>query len=88
VNPGLRAALTAHGGVLGWRDACRAVPDHVVCYAVAVGQARLLFPGVLVDPACAGDPGVRYRAALYCAGPDSALSHVSALDVHVGGVGR
>jgi very-short-patch-repair endonuclease len=80
VNSELRAALAAHEGVLHWRDACLAVPDHVVCYAVRAGQVRLLFPGVLVDPAGAGDPATRRRAALCCAGTGSAVSHLSALD--------
>jgi very-short-patch-repair endonuclease len=80
MNQALRHLLDTHNGVIAWREACALLPPHVVRYASRSGQLRLIFPGVLTDASTLDVHG-RYRAALLCAGSDSALSHTSALDV-------
>ncbi len=79
MNQQLAQLLARNDAVVGWRSACAAVPRHIVEYAAAAGHVRLLFPGVLVAPDRAEEADVRHRAALCYAGPNSALSHVSAL---------
>jgi very-short-patch-repair endonuclease len=80
VNGDLRKFLADHDGVVTWSAACAAVPSHVVEHASRTGQLRLVFPGVLAAPDH-DDDHVRRRAALLCAGPQSALSHLTALAV-------
>jgi hypothetical protein len=81
VNRDLRALIRAHDGLLSRTDALAAIPDHVLDHAIAAGQLLRLFPRVYADPARAGEPLTRVRAALRYAGPDAALSHVTALAV-------
>jgi very-short-patch-repair endonuclease len=80
VNEHLRKFLADHDGVVTWSAACAAVPSHVVEHASSTGQLRLVFPGVLAAPDHDDDHS-RRRAALLCAGPQSALSHLTALSV-------
>jgi very-short-patch-repair endonuclease len=81
VNQRLTALLAAGGGVLTWAEATRELPPHIVRYALRTGRLARPFPGVLAAPDRAADPAVRRRAALRLAGPDAALSHLSALVV-------
>lgn len=57
------------------------VPHHVLDYAVGGGHLVRLFPRVYVEPSRAAEPWTRMRAALRYAGPDAALSHLTALGV-------
>src|SRR5213076_3646235 len=80
VNEALRKLLADHDGVVPWSAACAAVSSHAVRYASKAGHVRPVFPGVLTEPGVL-DSQARFRAALLCAGPDSALSHLSALQL-------
>jgi len=62
-------------------DALSVVPRHVIAHAVRRGQVRTAFSGVLLSAELADSRLARLRAALLRAGPDAALSHLSALEV-------
>jgi hypothetical protein len=78
VNEILRKFLADHDGVVTWSAACAELPRGVIEYASRAGQVRAAFPGVLANPTTL-DIHTRFRAALLCAGRESALSHLSAL---------
>ena len=81
VNAALAALLRAEGGVISRPAALRVVPEHVVKHAIRAGQVRPVYPGVLVARKLLASRTARWRAALLRAGPDAALSHLSALEV-------
>lgn len=74
----LSALLHAGDGIFT-REQLLTVADHnVLDRAVARGSVVRLLPRVFTSPASASDPRIRARAALAFAGPDAALSHLSA----------
>jgi len=79
VNVALAELIESSGGVVTRSTALGRFPEHVIDYAVRAGHVVRPYPGVLVAPASLADPAIRCRAALAYAGPDAALSHVSAL---------
>lgn len=81
MNRDLGALVRARGGVVSRSEALAAVPHHVLDHAVKAGHVIRLFPRVYADPEQATDPWTRARAAIRYAGPDAALSHVTALGV-------
>jgi hypothetical protein len=62
-------------------EALTVVRHHVIDHAIRGRHLYRLFPGVYADPARIAEPKLRARAALRYAGPDAALSHVTALGV-------
>lgn len=58
-----------------------AVPHHVLDHAARTGQLSRPHPGVYADPARWSELRTRARAALCYAGPEAALSHLTALAV-------
>jgi hypothetical protein len=73
--------VDAGDGVVGRAEALAALPRHIVEYAVRGGALVRAFPAVYTDPARLAEPRTRARAALAYAGPDAALSHLTALAV-------
>lgn len=80
MNSELSRLLGAHG-VCHRRDLVATVRDHILEYAVVAGHVVRLFPEVYALRSSADDPVARCRAALLYAGPDSALSHRTALQM-------
>lgn len=77
----LVAVLRAGDGLFT-RVQLLATADHnVLDRAVARGSVVRLLPRVYTTPALALDPRIRLRAALAFAGPDAALSHLSAAPI-------
>ncbi len=81
MRPELSAVLRAGNGLFT-REQLLAIADHnVLDRAVARGSVVRLLPRVYTTPASALDPRIRVRAALVFAGPDAALSHLSAAPI-------
>jgi hypothetical protein len=78
VNADLRRLLADRGGLATWAEACAETRRDAVEWASRRGQVVRPYPGVIADPRC-GD--VRLPGALVAAGPESALSHTTALAV-------
>jgi len=81
MNRDLRALVDSEAGVVSRTRALTAVPHHVLDHAARAGQLIRPHPGVYADPARWSEPRTRLRAALCYAGPDAALSHLTALAV-------
>jgi uncharacterized protein DUF559 len=81
MNRDLRKVIDSGDGVARRAELLTAVPQHVLDHAVRAGQLVRAFPCVYADPARLAEPRVRMRAALMYAGPDAALSHLTALGV-------
>jgi hypothetical protein len=81
VNTDLAALLAAHDGVLTRADVLAHLPHHILDHATRSGALMRIFPRTYLDPALVSDGWARARAALRYAGPDAALSHLTALGV-------
>lgn len=81
MNRDLREAIDARRGVASRAELLTGVPRHVVDYAVRAEHLVRAFPGVYADPARLIEPRVRARAGLVYAGPEAALSHLTALGI-------
>lgn len=81
MNEYLRTLVQRRVGVVTRSTALASVPHHVLEHALGRRQLVPLFPSVYVDPARVAEPRTRMRAAICHAGPDAALSHVTALGV-------
>jgi hypothetical protein len=79
MNRELSAVIEAGQGVATRADLLRTVPRHVLDDAAGAGQLVRVLPRVYADPRRWDQPGTRIRAALAYAGPDAALSHLTAL---------
>ncbi|MDQ3714522.1 MAG: DUF559 domain-containing protein [Actinomycetota bacterium] len=78
MRPELQAVLRTGEGLFT-REQLLGVTDHnVLDHAVSRGSIVRLLPRVYSTPALAQDARIRLRAALAFAGPDAALSHLSA----------
>ncbi|MDQ3732872.1 MAG: DUF559 domain-containing protein [Actinomycetota bacterium] len=81
MRPELSKLLRAGDGLFT-REQLLAIADHnVLDRAVASGRVLRLLPRVYTTPALAHDQRIRLRAALAFAGPEAALSHLSAAPV-------
>jgi hypothetical protein len=81
VNSALATLLGTEDGVVRRAVALGAVREHVVQHAVRAGHVQSLYSGVLLAPDLAHTRAGRWRAALLRAGPNAALSHITALEV-------
>lgn len=79
MNRRLSALLAANDHVASRRSVLASVSDHVLEHAIRTGAAKQLMPNVYVSAEFVADVRTRERAALLYAGPQAALSHVSAL---------
>lgn len=71
--------ISSCGGVITRDRALRTVTRAALDNALRRGRLRRLFPSVYADAERAQEPAVLRRAALAYAGPDAALSHLTAL---------
>jgi hypothetical protein len=81
MNGDLRKLIDSYDGVATRAMVLAELPGHVLDHAVHAGHLARLLPRVYVDPARLAEPRTRARAALAYAGPDTALSHITALGV-------
>jgi hypothetical protein len=81
MNRDVRRVVDHGNGVATRTEMLAAVPRHLIDHAVRSGQLVRMFPRVYVDRRRTGEPWVRARAAVRYAGPDAALSHLTALGV-------
>ena len=81
MNSTLASLLRAEDGVIRRAVALGAVSEHVLRHALRTGHVTSLYAGVLLTPDVARTRVGRWRAALLRAGPQAALSHLTALEV-------